>query len=368
MEYRILGPLEVFDAGVLLAVGGPRHRKLLAVLLVNAGAVVSSERLVSALWGEDPPDSAPAMLHVRISEVRNALRGAGLDRNAGIATEHSGYRLEVGVDALDSRRFERLAAEGRQALARGDNVSVSAKLRQALALWRGPPLVEVADELFARAEIARLEALRLQALEDRLEADLALGRHGDVVAELEVLVAEHPLRERFWCKLMLAQYRGGRQGEALRTYQAVRALLVERLGVEPGSELRQLHAAILDQDRALELFTPIPGEPPNNLPRQLATFIGREWELAEIRELSQRGRLVTLVGVGGVGKSRLALEAATNSLLEFPGGTWLVELVGLDYSIWPSQACGLRSSLGDLLGGLPARSPSARLSDGAGPA
>jgi hypothetical protein len=274
----------------------------------------------------------------------------------------------VGVDALDSRRFERLAAEGRQALARGDNVSVSAKLRQALALWRGPPLVEVADELFARAEIARLEALRLQALEDRLEADLALGRHGDVVAELEVLVAEHPLRERFWCKLMLAQYRGGRQGEALRTYQAVRALLVERLGVEPGSELRQLHAAILDQDRALELFTPIPGEPPNNLPRQLATFIGREWELAEIRELSQRGRLVTLVGVGGVGKSRLALEAATNSLLEFPGGTWLVELVGLDYSIWPSQACGLRSSLGDLLGGLPARSPSARLSDGAGPA
>jgi predicted ATPase/DNA-binding SARP family transcriptional activator len=329
MEYRILGPLEVFDAGVLLAIGGPRNRKLLAVLLVNAGAVVSSERLVSALWGEDPPDSAPAMLHVRISEVRNALRGAGLDRNAGIATEHSGYRLEVGVDALDSRRFERLAAEGRQALARGDNVSVSAKLRQALALWRGPPLAEVADDLFARAEIARLEALRLQALEDRLEADLALGRHGDVVAELEMLVAEHPLRERFWGQLMLAQYRGGRQGEALRTYQDARERLVERLGVEPGSELRRLHAAILGQDRALELIPPVPDEPPNNLPRQLATFIGRQWELAEIRELSRRGRLVTLVGVGGAGKSRLALEAATNSLLESPGGTWLVELAPL---------------------------------------
>lgn len=187
----------------------------------------------------------------------------------------------------------------------------------------------MADELFAQAEIARLEALRLQALEDRLDADLALGRHGDAVIELEALVAEHPLRERFWGQLMLAQYRSGRQGEALRTYQAVRALLVERLGVEPGSELRRLHAAVLDQDRTLELLTPVPGEPPNNLPRQLATFIGREWELAEIRELWRRGRLITLVGVGGAGKSRLALEAAANSLLEFPGGTWLVELAPL---------------------------------------
>jgi predicted ATPase len=128
---------------------------------------------------------------------------------------------------------------------------------------------------------------------------------------------------------MLAQYRAGRQGEALRTYQAVRALLVERLGIEPGSELRLLHAAILGQDRALELVAPVPGEPPNNLPKQLATFIGREWELAEIRELLHRNRLVTLVGVGGAGKSRLALEAVTNSLLEYPGGAWLVELASL---------------------------------------
>lgn len=134
MEYRILGPLEVFDAGIPLAVGGPRHRRLLTVLLVNAGEVVSSERLVSALWGEDAPNSAPAMLHVRVSEIRTALRGGGADRNAGIVTQRSGYRLEVGVDSLDSRRFERLAGEGRQALARGDNVSASTKLREALAL------------------------------------------------------------------------------------------------------------------------------------------------------------------------------------------------------------------------------------------
>ena len=205
----------------------------------------------------------------------------------------------------------------------------SAKLHEALALWRGPPLSEVADELFAQGEIARLEALHLQALEDRLEADLALGRHAEIVAELEALVAEHPLRERFWGQLMLAHYRAGRQGDALQTYQAVRVLLVEQLGVEPGSELRRLHAAILDQDRTLELLTPVPGDPPNNLPGQLATFIGREQELAEIRELLRKGRLVTLVGAGGVGKSRLALEAAMNSLLEFPGGTWLVELAPL---------------------------------------
>jgi predicted ATPase/DNA-binding SARP family transcriptional activator len=330
MDYRILGPLEVFNAGVLIPVGGPRHRKLLALLLVNAGAVVSAERLMTALWGENPPDSAPAMLHVRVSEVRAALRaGSEGGRNADIVTARSGYRLEVGVDGLDSRRFERLAAEGRHALARGDNARGSTKLREAVTLWRGPPLAEVADELFAQAEIARLESLHLQALEDRLDADLALGRHGDVVAELEALVAEHPLRERFWGQLMLAQYRGGRQAEALRTYQAVRTLLADRLAIDPGSELRRLHAAILDQDRAIELPDPVPGEPPNNLPHQLAAFIGREWELAEVRELFRKGRLITLVGAGGAGKSRLALEAATSSRLEFPGGTWLVELAPL---------------------------------------
>jgi predicted ATPase/DNA-binding SARP family transcriptional activator len=329
MEYRILGPLEVFSAGIPIEVGGPRHRKLLAVLLVNAGETVSSERLINGLWGEDPPISASSMLHVRISEIRNALRAGRVDRKAGIVTGHSGYQLQVEVDELDSRRFEWLAGAGRQALARGDNVSASAKLHEALALWRGPPLSEVADEQFAQSEIARLEALHLQALEDRLDADLSLGHHAEIAAELEALVAEHPLRERFWYQLMLAHYRAGRQGDALQTYQAVRTLLVGQLGVEPGSELRRMHVAILDQDRTLELLTPVPGGPPNNLPGQLATFIGRKQEMAEIRELLQKGRLVTLVGAGGVGKSRLALEAATNSLLEFRGGTWLVELAPL---------------------------------------
>ena len=252
MEYRILGPLEVFHAGTVLQVGGPRHRKLLAVLLVEAGEVVSAERLISALWGGDPPVSAPAMLHVRVAELRAAMRSAGISGTGCIVTQHSGYRLEVGADALDSRRFARLAAVGRQALASGDHAGAAVKLAEALALWRGPPLAEVADEPFARVEVARLEALRLRAVEDRLEADLALGRHGDVITELEALVAEHPLRERFWGQLMLARYRDGRQGDALQAYQAVRALLVEQLGVEPGTELRRLHTAILAQDRGLD--------------------------------------------------------------------------------------------------------------------
>jgi hypothetical protein len=132
-----------------------------------------------------------------------------------------------------------------------------------------------------------------------LEADLALGRHGDVITELEALVAGHPLRERFWAQLMLARYRGGRQGDALQAYQAVRALLVEQLGVEPGPELRRLHTAILTQDRGLELPSSVPAEPPSNLPGHIASFVGREWDMAEIRELSRRDRLITLVGAGG---------------------------------------------------------------------
>jgi DNA-binding SARP family transcriptional activator len=299
VEYRILGPLEVFHAGAVVHVGGPRHRRLLAALLMEVGEVVSAARLISALWGEDPPASAPAMLHVRVAELRAVMRAAGMSGTECIVTQHPGYRLEVGADALDSRRFERLAAAGRQALAIGDHAGAAVKLAEALALWRGPPLAEVADEPFARGEVARLEALRLQTVEDRLEADLALGRHGDVITELEALVAGHPLRERFWAQLMLARYRGGRQGDALQAYQAVRALLVEQLGVEPGPELRRLHTAILTQDRGLELPSSVPAEPPSNLPGHIASFVGREWDMAEIRELSRRDRLITLVGAGG---------------------------------------------------------------------
>ena len=205
---------------------------------------------------------------------------------------------------------------GGQALVRGDNASARVKLSEALALWRGPPLTEVADEPFAQAEIARLEALHLRALEDRLEADLALGRHGDAVAELEALVVEHPLHERFWGQLMLAQYRGGRQGHALRTYQTVRALLVERLGIEPGSETAAAARRHPGPGSLLGAPASTPDEPPNNLPHQLATFIGREWELAEIRE--------TLHNTGWSPSSVLAAQARAALPWKRPWLAWRI--------------------------------------------
>ena len=304
MEYRILGPLELFHAGVSVVLGGPRHRALLAVLLVHAGEVVSAARLIHALWGDEPPKTASALLHVRIAELRGALRGGRPERSGGLLTRGSGYLMQIGRDELDAARFEELAATGRQALTDGDYHSASAFLREALALWRGPALADVADEPFARAEITRLEALRVQALEDRLEADLALGRHGEVIVELEGLVAEHPIRERFWCQFMLALYGAGRQGEALRAYQSVRELLVDRLGVEPGVELQHLHTAILRQDPALAMRgAPAVQTPPHNLSTPLTSFIGRDRELAEVRALLQVSRLVTVTGVGGVGRA-----------------------------------------------------------------
>lgn len=331
MEFRILGPLQAWHAGMAVPLGGPRHRALLAVFLVHAGEVVSSAKLIHALWGDVPPRTAASMLHVRVAELRRALSAGRAERDDDVLTRGSGYLVRVGRDDLDARRFEQLAAAGRQALAGADHQGARAVLGEALALWRGPALADVADASFAQAEIARLEALRLQALEDRLEADLALGADGDVIVELEGLVNDHPLRERFWCQLMLAMYGAGRQGEALRAFQSVRTLLVERLGIEPGVELQDLHAAILRQDPDLTVFgrSIAPAAPPNNLPASFTSFVSREQELAEVRALLRVRRLVTVTGVGGAGKSRLTLEAARAGLTDHPDGTWLVEMAAL---------------------------------------
>lgn len=332
MEFRILGTMEVLHAGASVSPGGPRHRALLAVLLVHAGEVVTAARLIQALWGDRPPRTASAMLHVRVAELRRALRDGRTEPGSQLLTRGSGYLLQVGRDELDARRFEELAAAGRQALIRGDHQDAKVALCGALALWRGPALADVADEPFARTEIARLDALRLQALEDRLESELALGADGNAIAELEALVADHPLRERFWCQLMLALYGAGRQGEALSAYQLVRELLVERLGIEPGVELQRLHAAILRQDpavavgRANSISVDVP---PNNLPAPFTSFVGRHRELTEVRAVLETGRLVTITGAGGVGKSRLALEAARAWLSDHPDGIWLVEMAEL---------------------------------------
>lgn len=245
MEFRILGPVEVIHDDRALALGGASQRALLAALLLSANEVVSSDRLIDELWGGEAPESGAAALQVRVSQLRKALRTAA-DR---LETRSPGYVLRVEPGELDLDRFTMLLAEAEDA----DSTEASEKLRAALALWRGPALGDLTYESFAQPAIARMEDLRVLGLERRFEADLALGRHGELVAELEALVVAHPLRERLREQLMLGLYRAGRQADALAAYQDARRVLVDELGIEPSPALRKLEAAILRQDPELEL-------------------------------------------------------------------------------------------------------------------
>jgi DNA-binding SARP family transcriptional activator len=235
---RLLGPLEVERAGRAVPLGGRMQRALLARLLLDANRTVSVDRLVADLWGEAAPASAVKMIHIYVSKLRKELPPDVL------VTRAPGYAFVIEPEALDLTRFERLREEGRA--------------EEALALWRGPALAEF-DEPFAIVESARLEELRLLCVEDRIDADLALGRHAAVLGEVEALVAGHPLRERLWGQLMLARYRSGRQAEALAGYRELRELLITDLGIEPWPALRQLERRILQQDRGLDLVTAAPG-------------------------------------------------------------------------------------------------------------
>jgi DNA-binding SARP family transcriptional activator len=289
MDFRILGPLEALSDGRALDVGGHKQRALLALLLLEANQVVSRDRLIDALWEEDPPETAHKALQVYVSQLRKLLGKERLQRQT------PGYRLRVEPDELDLTQFHRLRAEGR--------------LDEALALWRGSPLADLANERFAQPEIARLEELRLACLEERGERELARGRHAELVGELEALVRQHPLRERLRGQLMLCLYRSGRQADALEAYQTARNALVEELGIEPGRALRELHQAILEQDAGLD---PAPAAEPVATPVR-SPFVGREPELAELvagldDAFAGRGRLFLLVGEPGIGKSRLAEE------------------------------------------------------------
>ena len=245
MEFCILGPLEVRDGDALLTPAGAGLRSLLAMLLLHPNEAISTDRLLDALWPDGLPPSGAAALQVRVSHLRKALGAAG----RVIVTRPPGYSIEVARGELDVHRFEELV----ETAAAAEPADAAVVLREALALWRGPPLADVAYEAFAQPAIARLEELRLAALERRIEADLELGRHPDLVGELDALVAEHPLRERLRSQHMLALYRSGRQAEALGSFQRARATLVDELGIEPGPVLRQLELAILRQDSALDL-------------------------------------------------------------------------------------------------------------------
>ena len=252
MEFRLLGPLEVLEHDRSCELGGGKQRALLALLLLHANEVVPTERLIDELWGESPPATVAKGIQVYVSRLRKQLG----DRR--LVTRKPGYVLLVDASELDVARFEQLLAD-----ADGADPEVAArKLREALALWRGAPLSDLAYEPWAQAEIARLDELHTGALEQRIEADLALGRHSQLVGELERLVEELPLREGLRGQLMLCLYRCGRQAEALEVYRATREVLVDELGIEPGRELRELEQAILRQDPALDLPAPeTAGEP-----------------------------------------------------------------------------------------------------------
>jgi YVTN family beta-propeller protein len=335
MDFRLLGPLEVVDQGRLLALGRGKHRALLAILLLHANEVVSTSRLIDDLWGETPPPTAAKIVRNYVSSLRKVL---GAEQEL-LQTHAAGYCLALGRSTLDLERFEQLVELGRRSLTEGDAVRAAAVLREALALWRGAPLADFAYEVFAQREIGRLEELRLGALEERIEADLRLGRHAELVSELESLVSEHPLRERLREQLMLALYRSGRQAEALAAYQEGRRALVSELGLEPGRALQELERRILAQDSVLEAPTSIPA-------LRLATVRARHGGVLIV--LGACGLLAAVIAVavlalggGSVGLASIApnslarIDPRTNRVnAEIPVGSRPAAVVSGYGSLW----------------------------------
>lgn len=366
LEFRILGPLEVRAGGALVRVGGPKQRALLALLLCNANRVVSRDQLIDELLADQSAGSAEPVLHVQISRLRKAL--ADGDPQPRLLARPPGYLLRVEDGELDLHAFEQRVAEGRHALENGDLGRAAALLREAESLWRGRPLADLEFEPFARFEAQRLEACRLAAVEDRIEAELALGRHGALCPELEQLVAEHPLRERLRGQLMLALYRSGRQAEALEAYRAGRSLLAEELAVEPGPQLKQLQLAVLGHDTALELPPPVrraekatPGGPPPGAapPTRRRPILRRRarWAVLALgagaavavfalaplgshakSHVALNGNLLALISPSGTVQASVRLRASATAMAAGSGSMWVAEpAAGLVARIDPKQ-------------------------------
>jgi predicted ATPase/DNA-binding SARP family transcriptional activator len=323
LEIRLLGPFEAVADGRPVPVTGSKQEALLALLALQSGRLLAVDALIDALWGAEMPAGPRNALQHHVMRLRATL---GHDAIAGTA---DGYAL--GHAVVDVLEFEQLLAEARAALRQGETRAAAAAAGRCLALWRGPALQGLPDQPWVAAEARRLEALRIDAVEEELEAALALGEHAELVPRIRRVLAEHPFRERLWGQLMLALYRGGRQAEALEVFQEARGVLGAELGLDPGPELQRLQAAILAHDPAVAA---IPAAPPRrgNLPAPLTSFVGREDDLALVEELLGERRLVTVTGAPGVGKSRLALEAVRSIEPAVPDGAWLVELARADSS------------------------------------
>ena len=352
MRFGILGPFEVADdEGREVALGGRKQRSVLAILLLHAGEVGPTDRLIEELWGERAPATAAKTLQVYVSNLRKAL-GDGV-----LVTRSGGYVLQVTSVEFDAREFQALATDGQSALHAGDFRRAAGLLCQALGLWRGPALADFAYESFAQAEVARLEESRLVVREDRIDAELGLGDHARLIGELEGLVREHPLRERPVGQLMLALYRSGRQAEALEVYRHASELLRDDLGLEPSPQLRELERSILNQDATVEPPPRGAPAPPANLPVSATAFVGRRRELSEIVALLEGGgsRLLTLTGAGGSGKTRLALRVADMRAAEYRDGTWFVAFADVtDPELIASTVC-LTLELAEAAGVAPVR-------------
>jgi len=318
VQIAVLGPLEVRVGDRVVPVAGARLRRLLSRLAVDAGRPVSTGELVEAVWPDDPPTDVTNSLQSLVSRLRRGLGDAGL-----IQQVPTGYRLAVDAADVDAVAFTTLAATGRARLRAGDALGAKTALVEALALWRGVPLVDADDAPYAGALLARWEQERLAALGDRIDADLQLGAAAEVIGELEELVAAYPLHEQFVSRLMSALAAAGRTADALAAYQSLRERLADTLGTDPGPDIQAQHLQLL---RGSE---PNPNPAPvrhTNLRAEVSSFVGREAELARVAQLLDAGRLTTIVGPGGAGKTRLAEHAATPWVDRLRDGVWLVEL------------------------------------------
>ena len=344
MQFGILGPLEVSDEGRRVEIGGHKQRALLASLLLHANEVVSLDRLIDELWGETPPPTAAKTLQAQVSRLRRSLNGdedAAAHMLGPLETRGHGYLLKVEPGQVDADRFQGMLEEARRARAEGKPEEAAEELRRALALWRGPALADFAYESFAQAEIARLDELQLTALEERIEADLALGRHAELVGELEALVARHPLRERLRGQLMLALYRSDRQAEALHAYQEFRLALAEELGLEPSQGLQRLERQILEQDPELAAPTRRLGPRPARRRARLLVLVGA---LLLVLAAAVGAVAVLLVRDGGseetiAGGNAGVLDPRTGELLAtIPLGTAPTSIAVGEGSVWVLDA------------------------------